>query len=319
MSDAKFQSLNTNLLFTKNNSLDRRLGDEVFCLSKFDELKTAARFLISGSCDDQGILLNGGRTGAAFAPDTIREFLFKMTWPLQNLTEGNFEKSIQDFGNFITEKLDLAERHNQVRSWAKSATQSKCRWMHLGGGHDYGFPSAAGFLDFCAKENPNIKPIVINFDAHLDVRPSDNGFNSGTPFYRLLNEFGDKIDFYEVGIQSQCNSIYHLDWAKKQGAKVFFYDQLDEFSKVIEEKKDQPLFISMDIDVFCSAEAPGCSQSWPLGLGSRDFFAVYKKILKLHDVRALGLYEVSPRWDESHKTAKLAALILYFFMFGKNL
>ena len=327
MSTAKFQAINSKLLFSKKDPLDLRIGDKVFLSSAFSELKSSEQVLISGSCDDEGIFLNGGRPGAAFAPDVVREFLYKMTWPFKtdsvspSVVDKNTsdKRVIQDFGNFKNEQLDLQQRHQQVRSWSKLATDTKSNWIHIGGGHDYGFPSAAGFLDSCLKANNSTRPIVINFDAHLDVRAIDKGLNSGTPFFRLLTEFRDKIDFYEVGIQPQCNSSYHLQWAQDHGAKIYFYNQLNDFLKDLETKKSQPIFFSMDIDVFSSAEAPGCSQSWPLGLSSQDFFSTYFKILKNFDVKVLGLYEFSPRWDESSKTAKLSALILYYFIFGSTL
>ena len=54
------------------------MGD-LFKISTVEELNIVDAFCILGYPDDEGIKLNGGRTGAALAPTAIRQFLYKMT------------------------------------------------------------------------------------------------------------------------------------------------------------------------------------------------------------------------------------------------
>ena len=71
------------------------------------------------------------------------------------------------------------------------------------------------------------KPLIINFDAHLDVRDCSRGLSSGTPFFRLLRDF-PKGSFYflEVGIQSQCTSPFHAKWLKEQGGWIWTLEDI---------------------------------------------------------------------------------------------
>src|SRR5690606_15919871 len=127
------------------------------------------------------------------------------------------------------------------------------------------------------------KPLVINFDAHLDVRPLDRGLSSGTPFFRLLEDFSD-FDFLEVGVQSHCNSLHHKKWAKDKGAHILEFEDLLYSGqsqtvgvlKFIEPfiQNSRPTYLSIDIDGFSNAYAPGCSQAWATGFHPEDFFQI---------------------------------------------
>lgn len=307
----------SNLFFSKNDPDDIRLGDIV----KPADLSTQIpdnSFCISGYPDDEGINLNGGRIGAATAPQTIREFLYKMT-PVF------VQNRYFDIGDLKLE-TELGQRHQTAQSNIQTLQKNKQRTITFGGGHDYGYPDASGFLK--AHIGGEHKPIVLNFDAHLDVRPTTKGFNSGTPFYRLLNEFEGQFEFAEIGIQPQCNSIKHRDWALHKKAHIFNLKDIQQnngltslfahplFSKIT---KSTPVFISFDIDCLTSTEAPGCSQSWVTGLKTEDYLKFFLKLAKSADIRGLGVYEVSPRLDIDNRTAKTAALIAYYYMFQDSL
>jgi formiminoglutamase len=175
-------------------------------------------------------------------------------------------------------------------------------------------------MDFILSKN-SLKPLVINFDAHLDVRPTTKGFNSGTPFFRFLNEFKDKADFIEVGIQDQCNSPNHLGWCKNQGAKVITLNEIRKVGmltllkeKLLFQSKKQPCFISFDIDAFAQYLAPGCSQSWDIGLEAKETFETLNWIFLNKDVQLLSIYEVSPPLDIDKRTSKLAACLIHTYI-----
>jgi serine/threonine protein phosphatase PrpC len=111
--------------------------------------------------------------------------------------------------------------------------------------------------------------LVINFDAHLDVRPLDKGLTSGTPFFRLLEKYGDKIDFVEIGAQYQCNSQSHVSWCLDRNARILFWEDIqysgESFlilvSRFLEAEltRRRPCFLSVDIDGFSSSYAMGGS------------------------------------------------------------
>ncbi len=214
----------------------------------------------------------------------------------------------------------LEARHESAKKTAAEVLVKNAKWIAIGGGHDYGYADGAAFLQTFKQ-----KPLIINFDAHLDVRPTTKGFNSGTPFYRLLTEFKD-FDLLQIGIQSQCNSKAHYDWATEKGAKILTWDEL-QFSGVsltqkmlqflepyIAKKRDA--FLSVDIDGFSSNYAMGCSQSFATGFDPISFLQVFRVLCERLDVKVLGIYEVSPPLDQDDHTSKLAALIIHQFLFA---
>lgn len=311
-----FSPCSQDLFFKSTKPNDPRLGEYVTTTLELPPA-TPSSYVVAGYPDDEGIKINGGRPGAASAPDAIRRPLYKMTTPAWSQKEF----SLVDFGN-LTSSVPLAERHHTGSEAAFNALTLGHHWIGLGGGHDYAYSDGSGFLR--AFTQHKYKPLIINFDAHLDVRDTSQGFSSGTPFYRLLTDFPENsFDFIEIGIQSQCNSTAHYNWALNKNTTIVTYDDLlhAPLAEVVLEKiaehliHNRPTYMSVDIDAFSSAYAPGCSQSWATGLEPQGFFALWDILLKRLDVRALGVYEVSPPLDTDDRTSKLAAQIVHRFLF----
>lgn len=313
-----FRPCSPDLFFKSTKHNDPRLGEHAQSVNDFAPAKSGASFVIAGYPDDEGIRINGGRPGAEKAPDTIRRSLYKMTAPAWRKTAS----TVFDAGNLALES-PIAERHTQAREKATSAMAHGHRWIGLGGGHDYGFPDGAGFLDTYSKSK--YKPLIINFDAHLDVRDTSQGLSSGTPFFRLLSDFPENsFEFIEIGIQSQCNNSAHYEWALKKNTKIITWDDIlpGNLTVTVLERiaeslvHPRPTFLSVDIDAFSSAYAPGCSQSWATGFEPNSFFVLMDILLKRLDVRTLGIYEVSPPLDSDDRTSKLAAQIVHRFIYS---
>ncbi len=305
-----FKPTPTDLFFTKNDAQDPRLGEWPI-LANTAAQSEAFHFQVLGFPDDEGISLNGGRPGASEAPNRIRKYFYKMTPEASNLQKF----SLEDLGNMSLDGT-LADRHERGRNIIHKISQNKQHWISLGGGHDYGYCDTTGFLQTFKEQ----KPLVVNFDAHLDVRSTDKGLNSGTPFFRFINEYGAHCTFVEIGLQPQCNSPYHARWLQERGGKILWRDQITK--EGVEEALLQvvpltihPAFISVDIDSLSSAIAPGCSQSWGSGLEWTEFTRAFDFLIESFDVRGLGIYEVSPPLDIDDQTSKIAAVIMHRFIF----
>lgn len=310
------------LFFSKSDPNDIRLGDLVKSAS-IESISPLQGFGICGYADHEGIAMNGGRTGAAAAPPQIRQFLYKMTPP----TSRPPTQPLYDVGD-IGADGSLAERHLAAEEVIYKLQTGGLRTLSLGGGHDYGYPDTSAFLRAQVQLSPQSRPLVINFDAHLDVRPTTHGHHSGTPFYRLLEAYRDRFHFIEIGLQPQCNSPFHRIWAQQNGAHLFDLQDIHRnggLSRILNHPvftaipARTPVFISFDIDSLCSAEAPGCSQSWTTGLKLQDYLDFFALLKQQHDIRGLGIYEVSPPLDIGHLTSKAAALIAYHYLFAGDL
>lgn len=310
-----FTPTSPELFFSKNDPKDIRLGD--LFKSQTDSIPDKSICLV-GYPDDEGIELNGGRIGASKAPDKIRQYLYKMT-PIKIVDK------LADVGNLDVSGKNLSEKHETAKSYSLKLFANGNKIVSLGGGHDYAYSDVAGFLT--AHKNSPQKPVVLNFDAHLDVRSTEKGLNSGTPFFRLLNEYTDQFDFAEIGIQPQCNSPHHREWAISKKAKIFNLNEIHRdgllnllhnpfFSRL---NKNTPIFLSFDMDCLSSTEAPGCSQSWVTGLKTQDFLSFMNTLVKQSNVAGLGIYETSPPLDLQDQTSKTAALIVYNYIFGEHI
>ncbi len=313
------------LIFRKNDPLDPRLGDLCRVQPSPQPPAVGLNFSIWSYPDDLGISNGGGRPGAAQGPERIRKALYKMT-PQKSWLNDNIH--LHDHGDLILGEDKAADHDPLVVRHRRAQDFMQCQFsmgqfpITLGGGHDYGYPDVKGWLlSLPPVKDSQLKPIVINFDAHLDVRPWKEGqpLSSGTPFFRILEEFAADIEFIEIGIQPFSHSAAHRDYVLKMGGKIIDREDLAEETKWSEQLNLQnyagrPVFLSLDMDVFSSAVAPGCSQSFPTGVEARELLAVWRKLFRFCCPSALGIYEVSPTYDHDDQTAKLAAIMIYEFI-----
>lgn len=309
----------SHLYFSKHDPLDPRLG-EVFKAFDKKEPLPKENLLVLGYKDDRGIKNNGGREGAALAPEGIRSLFYKLT------TNNLEKKKFQDLGNWEAALLPTLQESQEGIKRALTLLHDQQNYViSLGGGHDYAYPDGYGFITSSLKRSPKAKPLILNFDAHLDVRSDEKNINSGTPFYKLLKEFHQKIDFYEIGIQEHCNSSYHSHFVETHQGKLITLKDIQKKSldfylqEIFKKHGTQPLFVSLDIDVLNSSEAPGCSQSWPLGLSFQELYAGFDILFGFKNWSHLGIYEVSPSLDINLNTQRAAALFMYkYFQYFKE-
>ena len=224
-----------------------------------------------------------------------------------------------DLGS-VVQGGSLADRHLLAQQLAGDVLKRGGRWCALGGGHDYAYADGAAFLS-TFKDNP----LVLNFDAHLDVRQPNGSNHSGTPFFRLLTQHED-FDFGEIGIQPQCASPHHIDWLEKRGGRMLGWNEIcahkDGLLSAVKTFLEpwlgskRPLFLSIDIDGFSSAFAMGCSQSFATGFEPNGFLPLLSFLADAFDVRAVGIYEVSPPLDLDTRTARLAAQLMHHIMWS---
>ncbi len=305
MSD--FLATDRKLFFSKNDPLDPRLGDLV--KTKTDGADVA----VLGYPDDEGIRLNGGREGASQGPREIRHWLYRTTpHPRRPL------KSFADLGD-LDVSSNINTRHENAAKAAKNLLGKNLQLLTLGGGNDYAYCDGIAFLETYKDK----KPLIINIDAHLDVRDMSKGPSSGTPFYRLLESKID-FEFVELGAQSQCNSANHWDYVEKKGGKIISFDEILDSGLPLNEfviqalgeslLRKRPAFLALDIDSMAWPYAIGSSASWPIGFESQSLWTLLQLLMKRLDVRVFGIYEVSPPLDVSGGTSKLAAQFAHGFL-----
>lgn len=304
-----FAPADKKLFFSKNDPHDLRLGDVVISQSNM----TAAinQLVIIGYPDDRGIQANGGQVGAKEGPKGIRQILYKLVAPV------SFKNKICDVGDFAC-PTELAQDQFIVIQALDKLNSNGNKILSLGGGHDWAFCDVSSFID--RELTLNRRPLVINIDAHLDVRSDKNGVNSGTPFFKVLEKYQKQFDLVQIGIQPHCNSQMHLQYAKDKSVHVVMKDDVESkgiiliMNEIIKRHHWQPVFLSLDIDAITAGEAPGCSQSWPGGLTFNTVRYILTQLNRFIAWNHLGIYEVAPNLDVQNLTQKCAALAAYEFI-----
>lgn len=267
--------------------------------------------LLGYSCDE-GVRRNQGRTGASGGPDAIRRMLGKLP---NHLKPG---QQLWDTGTIGCPEGDLEKTQQGLEQMVALLLDMGALPIVLGGGHDLAFGHYNGILRGKGVSG-NIG--IINFDAHFDLRANTEGNNSGTPFYQLAMEAAEQkksFDYLCLGIRQDGNDSQLFDTAENLGVH---YIERDDFN--IQElttvqmvllafiEKVDGLYITIDLDGFSSAYAPGVSSPSPLGFAPDIVWEALKIIIDSGKLVSLDVAELNPDYDIDHHTARLAAGLLH--------
>jgi formiminoglutamase len=293
---------NKELFFRKNDANDIRLG-EIVPNCNYDE----SEVVILGCPQDEGVRRNGGRVGAALAPEAIRRQFYK-------LTPFGISAKVFDAGDTII-KDSLEATHDLHTKIVEQFLRDGKKLIVLGGGND------TSYADGCAMANVfgADKWLGINTDAHFDVR-ADQPRNSGTPYRQLLEEkFIAPENFYEIAYQPQATSPVYYDYLRNYGVNLTSLDEFDnsEFESQIRERISNAgtaIFWGFDVDAVQSSDAPGTSAPSPIGLSAREFCNLAKFAGSLSDTKIVEFTEVNPNYDIDNRTAKLVAVAMHNFL-----
>ena len=275
-----------------------------------DSIKAYAKstYGILGYACDEGVKRNLGRPGAAYAPYTVR----RMLAPLSN----HFPDSINivDLGNIECHNNELEKTQSFASDKIKQLIDNQIFTCIIGGGHDLGYSHYKGIK----KALPNETIGVINFDAHFDLRPVEKSSNSGTPFYQLMQEYGKDFKYLCFGIQKESNNRELFDIAKSNQYRYLYNHEftVDNFSAVREEIKRfanevDSIYLTIDMDGFSSAIAPGVSAPSPLGFDVAIAIRAIEEIFNTKKLISVDIVELNPKYDIDHCTARLAARLIY--------
>jgi formimidoylglutamase len=304
------------VFFTKNDPADRRMGD--ITARDVDDVSDGARVALIGVPQHIGVERNGGRVGAAEAPDAIRRMLYRLT-PYDIMRGRSLPDGfLVDIGNIDCDG-ELEEIHARITETVRMVCERGLIPLVLGGGHDTTYAAASGVH---AVHGPLG---ILNFDAHLDVRPPVPLRNSGTSF-RMLIEEGKLVpgSFVEFGIQSFANAESHVRWLAAQGGRIMTLDEIRAggYSEMLSTASGIAssgvggLYATLDIDGVRAADAPGVSATMPDGFSGAQLLQAARLLGRTPSTLALDIVEVNPRFDRDNLTAKLAAHAVVRFLAG---
>ncbi|OJJ43275.1 hypothetical protein ASPZODRAFT_19678 [Penicilliopsis zonata CBS 506.65] len=211
----------------------------------------------------------------------------------------------------------------------KGISAGKPKLVTLGGDHSVALPALRALYQIYQK------PItVLHFDAHLDtwnpVRYSSYWtseqahFNHGSFFHKASREgLISNTTSAHAGLRTRLTGVDDGDYTNPGPEQDFIRihaDDIDELGpagiiRTILARTgldpDQPVYLSVDIDVLDPSTAPGTGTPEPGGWTTREFIRILRGLEKLNIVGA-DIVEVSPSYDNKGETTALAAAQVAF-------
>ena len=296
------------LFFKKNDRNDVRLG-EIVPKTSYEE----SNIVILGCPQDEGVKRNGGRTGAALAPDAIRAEFYR-------LTPFGIHHKICDLGNLSLQN-SLEETHDNLTEIATKILKDGKKLIVLGGGNDISYADGKAMAEVFGAGNW----LGVNVDAYLDVR-ADEQRSSGTPYRQLLEEKLIRHDYlYEIAYQPQLVSPVYYRYLQNLGVNMVSFEQLRSREtadlelrelmrqKFISHSESLTAFFGFDMHAIRSSDAPGTSVPSPIGLRSGEFLNLVQFAAKLVNTKIIEFTEVNPNFDIDNRTTKLVAVGMHRF------
>ena len=279
----------------------------------FEKNSSEKQCIFLKSSSDVGVIRNGGRNGARFAPQsflsTFRKFSQTETLKAYSFKDIEVSRIDEEKEDFHKAQAEEAKRISDVL-----AQYPKAKICHIGGGHDHVYPLLKAL-------SPRFqKVIVINIDAHADTRTDEN-FHSGTPFRQFSNEFEGEFHIFQIGLHPFANSFSTISplpkgvteaiWRKDVSVKSLM-DMFLKIEKLVDEKS--AVIFSLDADAITGFEVPGVSAVNPDGLSKKELSEIWELYAKLPLKHApiLGIYELNPLYDS---LASLSMRTLGSFVF----
>lgn len=263
-------------------------------------------YALLGFESDEGVRRNLGNPGAQEGPNAFRQAAGKL--PL------HVELNVYDAGNVRCLEGDLEMAQAELKRRVTMLLSLGLTPVVIGGGHETAW---GHFQGIAAHHSGDLA--ILNFDAHFDMRPliDKQWGSSGTPFrqiYQALTQSNRPFHYYCAGIQPFSNTKSLFRYANDAGVNYLLAEKIHldpgnmDFIKAVIQSHSH-LYVSVCLDVFSAALAPGVSAPQPFGIPGIYVLEALKLLKASQKVISLDIVELSPHHDIHHQTAKLAAAL----------
>lgn len=237
--------------------------------------------------------------GTAAAPPVIRQTLHSPAgnpWTETGVDLGA-DGVLGDAGD-VPLGASGAEVRAKIEASVRTLLESGGRPIVLGGDHSITYP----VIRAVRWSHPRLS--VLHFDAHPDLYPEFQGdpYSHACPFARVMEErLADQL--VQVGIRT-------MNAAQRAQAERYGVEVIDMRAWVAGRRPAlrQPVYVSIDLDGFDPAFAPGVSHREPGGLTVREVLTV------LHGVSVplvgADVVEFNPQQDATGMTASVCAKLV---------
>ena len=246
------------------------------------------------------------RPGARFGPSAIR----RASWGIETFSP-YFQRdlsqcSIHDMGDL---ELPLGEKKTSlglIRKALRKILSRKKFPILLGGDHLITLPIIEEILPIYPQLH------LLQIDAHTDLRDDYLGESlcHSTVMRKVINRLGGGR-LFQVGVRSGTEEEFKL--ARKMRSTV----SLDpgSLSTMTRRLRNQPVYITLDLDVIDPSLLPGVGTPEPGGLSFKELISLLKKLQPLH-VIGFDMVELTPDYDPTQISSVTASVILREMIFA---
>jgi agmatinase len=172
------------------------------------------------------------------------------------------------------------------------------RIISLGGDHAITYP----ILKSYAKKFVRLD--LLHLDAHPDLYDSYDGnrYSNACPFARIMEE---KLASRLVQVGIRTLNPHQKQQAQRFGAEIINMQNLQQATSI---QWENPVYLSIDLDVLDPAFAPGVSHHEPGGMSTRRLIDLIQGLQV--PIAGADIVEYNPKRDASEITAMAAVKIL---------
>lgn len=268
----------------------------------FDPYTVVADVAVTGVPFD---MATSGRSGSRFGPQAIRSISAQLDWEhcrypwdfclkerLNIIDCGDLTYSFGD-SNSMCEKLK--EHTLLLLKYGKTC-------LTFGGDHFVTLPLLRAHAEFFGK-----KLSLLHFDAHSDTYSNGSDCDHGTMFYRAPAEgLIDVNSSVQVGIRTEYDKSLGFNVIHGSLANDLSVDEI--VARITDTVKDNPVYLTFDIDCLDPAYAPGTGTPVIGGMSTDKILKILRKLTHINFV-GFDVVEVAPAYDHGEITALAGATL----------
>lgn len=264
------------------------------CDTDFDE----ADLVIFGAPFDS---TTSFRPGTRFAADYIRMDSFGLETYSPYMDKDLADYNLTDIGNLDLPFGNAAKSLEVIEATAGEILAADKIPFLIGGEHLV----SLGTIRAAYKKYPNLK--LIHFDAHTDLRDHYMGepLSHAAVIRRAWDFMGDNT-IYQFCIRSGEKAEF--EWAKKHThLEKFTYDSLKSIVDFL--GTEDPIYVTIDLDVFDPSIFSGTGTPEPGGIFFKDMIEILKTLTPLNIIGA-DVVELSPHYDQTGVSTATACKVI---------
>ena len=296
---------------------------------KLDQIKEGMA-VIAGVPMDLGIVF--ARMGARLGPRGIREVSLQSRAQAQGFPEQIMvdidtkvalrikrEPLIGDIGDFTIYPTDLAKTTESIKQGVLQIVQRGGFPVVLGGGHYVPYPCFEGFALGIAERKSKPRLGYLHIDSHTDFWDelgTGGRYNHATAVRRISeNQTISYKNMAWVGLNGTTLDADQYRLLRNHKLKMLSSKDIRErgIAEVLKEAIEavasdvDAVYVSIDIDVVDGSHSPGTTAVVFGGITALEFMEMMEILREYPIIKAVDLCEVSPLYDSSGRTVRLAA------------